>query len=728
MLTGGFDRMKVAAAGFGMVFAGGAMLAGVVKLVESSKELVRQQELLRVAGLSNKDVALATSRAFEVSHQVMTTTPSQNLRMFGELRSQLGSVSEASEFLPDFARIVSVLKAVGAKNTERAAQDTIKALELSGGMTGVDPKTGELRIDPEKARGRMAMMQQAIIAGHGMLSPADFRNFASQAGPAARTMSPDTLYRFMPEAMIAMGSFKAGTAVTSLFSQMVGGIMTHPVESELEKFNLINREKVHIQRGGHVRLDEGAIVGQQQLRDNPFIWAMQTLLPAMEAQGLNLNQQIAELYRMLGRQTTQRLIAEFIAGAPQFARFFENAKQSFTLDPKTGENKAFTEFAQHNLGTAMEMATAQFTHLKEAIAVVGAPFLARGFYEIARALSYLSGVAERHPVRVKWLLGITAALGGLLVVFGTLAVIGAGVAAIAAAGPVLAIMGGLAAIGTIFSAIGLVASQVNWRAMGDWARDLLEGALAWAPRAGTWVILFVRSFGVWASELYAGAVHAAGSAGRWVSEIVAGLRRDLLSVWTAITEALLGFVRKLRDFASGIAGFVGSAIANVPDEFGRPSKTPGAAPKANEPAQAPAVPQLPPRLPGIHPASYVFPKGMDVPAPHFGIRNAVYQEPVAPWWRNERGSDSETRQATHKPAHQATQQGQTDHAQRLGEIIGRAIADQLRGAFSGMQMNVDGQDFGRVVDRHRNRQATRPATGSGLPDLHLSPLYSTYAT
>jgi hypothetical protein len=117
----------------------------------------------------------------------------------------------------------------------------------------------------------------------------------------------------------------------SMFSQFAGGKMTKSTAEALTEIGVLNSDDWHKAGGTGVKVNEGKL---KQLTDafskDPLELVSKILLPAMAAKGITSPEdQTMRLFQILGRQTTQRFVADMIRNMNQM------------LTPRTS-NKACT--------------------------------------------------------------------------------------------------------------------------------------------------------------------------------------------------------------------------------------------------------------------------------------------------------------------------------------------------------------------------------------------------
>jgi hypothetical protein len=69
-LEGSFGKLKMAMVGALGVWAGDSMLRGLGAMVKYGSEITHQQEMMKVAGMSQQEIAEATAKAYEISAKV----------------------------------------------------------------------------------------------------------------------------------------------------------------------------------------------------------------------------------------------------------------------------------------------------------------------------------------------------------------------------------------------------------------------------------------------------------------------------------------------------------------------------------------------------------------------------------------------------------------------------------------------------------------------------------
>lgn len=242
-----FNKLKLiglaGAATGGLGFLG----LGIIKeTLKPAKEYAHQLAELNTLGMSQAEIAKTVGVAWSTAHDVMTTTATENLAAFRELRSAFGAGQEAHALgiLPLVQRAKAILTSLTGKEQEHVAFDMVKAIELrSPVMT-------------ERALQRNAtLMTQSLIGMGGTLTVSDFHQTLKYAKSAAMKWSDEFVYQYLPTLMQEVkagkgGTASAGTALRTLDKAVHGRIQKAAYENWITS-GLISRDDVISNATGH---------------------------------------------------------------------------------------------------------------------------------------------------------------------------------------------------------------------------------------------------------------------------------------------------------------------------------------------------------------------------------------------------------------------------------------------------------------------------------------------
>lgn len=484
-LSKGFSRLKLAIGGALAVAGGAAILGTMGRLLDASEDLTHAQGKLLAAGLSNKQVAEATGRAWQMSHDIMGARVAENLTAIGHLRAAIGDLKEAERVAPAYQRNAVAIGAIMGRPGEAEAFKLAQAIHLSGAAN--NPVTKKL--DPDKFTDQMHLYTAMIAAGNGKLSPQDLLQFQKQAGSYGGNLTNQgriDLTGFVQ----AVGGRRAGTIVSTMNRALKDGVMQLATLTQLESIGLIDPKKVVRMKGrgfggggspgGSVQFKPGALADEKLFREDLPRWVWTTLVAKLRAHGLkttddqinwvqhaklttNVTRGLAEMIRNQGVDQTEAANVVRAAKADQY-------KAVMGKDFKA-QKKAFGD-AWHDFLTAL--------------AVPLIPAATNVLKTLTGAIKGMTLWSSLHPGTIKLIGGAIVVLGAALVGFGAVAVGVAAFAAVAAGGVVGAVVAGIGAL------VGAVTALVvlNWGAIKSAAQDLwdfikkvvdIAGKVAMAP-------------------------------------------------------------------------------------------------------------------------------------------------------------------------------------------------------------------------------------------------------
>ena len=458
-LTHNLEGVKNAAIGAIAAFAGFKSLEFIGKI---ATDFDYNTERTKFALSDPGHVQQAENLAIATQSAVPTTTYSENMKAINELSGQLGSVDEVAKVLPKVMKLATVIHEMSGADMNASLVQATKFADLSGQIFTPAGPDGKEHVDAGKFAAAMETVERMSVASRGLLGPADLLAFAKQAGVEVRNMTPQAI-AMMGEAMIAMGASRAGTAETSLLTQLAGGRMTQTTAREMAKVGLIGEKDITVGRGGQVLIDRAKLDDLAKRASDPAKLAGD-VAAKLAADGQSQQQIMLELFRLFGRQTTQRLMAELIQGAPQMERFAQNYAAAGSTE------KNYDTLLNQGAAQNVEAFTAAWKSLMEALGEAAAPVLIAVMQPMAVAIRAIAAAAAAHPNVAAVILGLAAGIAAIVTVAGTVLVAVGAFSALAGvlgagglAGAVSAFAAGapaLLAIGSLVGAIGAVAAAL----------------------------------------------------------------------------------------------------------------------------------------------------------------------------------------------------------------------------------------------------------------------------
>ena len=273
-INSGFGGWKLGLQGAAAVMGGSALLGGLAKVAMHGEKFLDQQAKLQLLGLKNKEIAEATAKAWENTRAAPGTSVADNIKGIGEMYSIVG-FAESLKMSTKMAQVDQVLKAVTGKHDQSFV--IARAGELMGKF--VDPKTKQF--NEEGFDNFLNLVTRSAIATHGKVTPDQWLAFAKQGNVAAGNMTEEGLMTVV-SGIQTMGGYRTGTAGQALTRQMIGGVMAQQVAKELMRIGLLDGNKLHIEKGGHVVIDDGGLRGGDVLQKDQLAFFHDFVLPAWE--------------------------------------------------------------------------------------------------------------------------------------------------------------------------------------------------------------------------------------------------------------------------------------------------------------------------------------------------------------------------------------------------------------------------------------------------------------
>ena len=325
-----------------------------------------------------------------------------------------------------------------------------------------------------------------------------------------------------------MGGFRAGTAMTAVQRQLLGGKMTKPTAEEMEAVGLLKPGMWH-KSGVGVFVDKGGLEGEDILKDPEkgiLEWANKILLPALAARHITSNVDVQqELYRLFGTETARRMMGLFIQNQSQIgrdAKLYENALPD-----------AYGNLVKGDLGANVTNLKDAVTSFLQAFGAPMVPIAINALHSLADGINSVAGMALAHQDAMKIVGESLVGLSAGLITLGGAAVVGA---ALAIVGPVGAAILGL---GGAITAIG----AMNWESASKGLSVFWDGIKIVAQRPR-------------------------GSRGR-LRPGRGGVAKAFASLPGLVTDAIAAIPGRVSD-AMGKSDDIGAALSGLRDSITRP--------------------------------------------------------------------------------------------------------------------------------------------------------------
>lgn len=457
---------QVVAAAAMTALAGGAVLMGLTAIVNKARNL--NDELSRLKMLGGEfasSIGRARDAAFQTTFGAPTGTAGGNVAMQREISGIVGDPAIAAQLLPEVSRAAYVASFYTKEDPSKIAQNLLKMADVRGALLGDGPD-GKKFINWEALKPDLEMAIKALVIQGGALSSGDLLGMVKQGSVPFRSMSAESAYLDMAEIASVLGGQRSGTALTSLFQQLIGGKMTKQTAQALTDAGmLLPTDWTSGRSGGVVVSPEGTRRFSAMERD-PAQWfasqGQEKIRAYAEANGVS---EVQAIFRLFGRQTTQRLVAEILSSEPQIARTREIAAG---MKDYSGQ---YDDLLKENLTTNIRAFQSAWTTLMEALGAAAVPTAITLLQSLTTAIQGMTKWALDNPDTVTTLMHLTAGMGAFAIAIGAFAI------GSAAAGA-LAVLNG--PLGVAALAAGLTALAGSLSGFPSWLVSMVTGAAAGA--------------------------------------------------------------------------------------------------------------------------------------------------------------------------------------------------------------------------------------------------------
>ena len=458
-----------------------AIAAGMIwkTIGDSAKEISHEVVQIQKLGISELQLKEVRKAAVAATQNIKGITQVDALGTYGAAYSIFGHQGALSLINP----LMKFEQVAGntSGNYKKAHEDVYSMIKGGDLLGRFNDETTHLP-DAAKLNHFLDLGAKVMLATHGKVDAKTWFQLAQQGGPAISQMSDRGL---METAILAqmMGGPRTGTALTSLYQQMVGGKMTKSAAEHLHELGLVGNFEVG--QGGHVSWDKGALDSDftRALKDSP-VSAIGIMKKALESHGFDtIEKQVPELFQMLGRATTQRIVHDLLRNyAGINAEVGRAAGVMGVGDAKGLQDKSDLGQAEHNL-------SASWKKFMEVLSEPGAQAMVTGLNAVSGFLDHVTELVR--GVSPETLTRIAAGFAALSAVFVGAAFI-ALMGAIGVGGPLVLGLGALAAGIAAFWDVIKPTVSFNWEilktgfgyvvsgihALGaafDWFREKLGG-------------------------------------------------------------------------------------------------------------------------------------------------------------------------------------------------------------------------------------------------------------
>jgi hypothetical protein len=438
-----FGRWATAIGGVGAVMAGSGIVTGLMKVASHGSNLLDQQDKLLRANVSLNEVLRLQRNYYDnVARSVPTSTASDYLKTFNELRSVVGP-NMAETITPWSLQVESLIANASGKHAAGEGFKLWRALEM----------TGRSISDPIGTQKLADAFVKNIVASGGKLDAQIYQTMAKRGGVAWANASPAFLAGPMSVVAADLGGDTAGTALMSAYMFLTGtNTMSKQQAAIMEKAGLLNMSKVTRTGfgGGTLQVAPGGIVGSDKYMGaghfDLYGWTHDVLEPHLMKLAHGNRAVFDSLIAKVGRnRNVMRMLTMF--SDPGFVAQIDKDLQLW------GQAHNVAQSYSDAIGRNPKFVSLAFDKQREAMMeAVGAPMMQAAMpimNSLTALFEQLGAIANAHPETIRVVAEALAALAASLVVVGLVALGTALVALVGTGGILVAVAGGLAALAAL---------------------------------------------------------------------------------------------------------------------------------------------------------------------------------------------------------------------------------------------------------------------------------------
>ena len=275
-----------------MAVSAHAIVHGIEAVLEHGAEYQHKLVAMQNTGRTPEEVAEMGRASHSAIRGVPTATLTENLEILTETVGAFGSVEHAMEHLPFMNKAAAILHSVAGDKISDSAGAMGNKFARFFEMRGT-AGNGEL-FEHEASE----MMKSMVFSG-GNINPTELLNFAQQAKSALQNYDLHFLSRVAPSLIGEVGGDRAGTQANAFNSVLLGKVNDKKQAEAWLKYGLVDEKQMVMKAGHAVGWNGGAVHHTDEFLQNPLAAGEKYVLPALQAKGVDINNQL-ELTKALG--------------------------------------------------------------------------------------------------------------------------------------------------------------------------------------------------------------------------------------------------------------------------------------------------------------------------------------------------------------------------------------------------------------------------------------------
>lgn len=371
----------------GLYFAGMGIRGGALASADRQRELFRQEN----AGLTLAERQRISITTSQLSAKLPSVSQTQGMEMFRNARGMMGTVDRADQIMPALYKGLVALQS--AKGVDAGTQEMTRMLK------GID-NLGKNSAGSMGIKDTMSIIEGMVKASQiegADLDTGKLFDFARRAKIAGPGLSTDFIMTTAPALMQDMTAEGFGAALSSAYQAMVIGS-----SAVASKKNLEEQERIGIRK-------DGELVGDQLFAENPYLWAKQYLIPALEKSGVDITNEaeVSKAIAKLSRNTNATgLLTRLVTQKEQTDRLLDLYAQSKGF-------KGIEDARHKDPYLAAKAFTSSFGDLSAAIGQYITPSVLVGMNGMTDFVRKMAYYVQEYPALGQGI-GVAAVGGGVL--------------------------------------------------------------------------------------------------------------------------------------------------------------------------------------------------------------------------------------------------------------------------------------------------------------------------
>jgi len=386
----------------GMMFGGGMMMVGMFKApIEEAINYQKELGKLQQMGLGNSQIAEA--QKFVKANEIIGTSLMDRIELFTDAQgafrqsgmTDMKALEAAKVMMPSLA-YYKVASSMLSSDKQGMAHEQFmqlnKTVELMGGLNS-----------PIRAQQIVDGVYKAVQSSGKMVSNRDLRQFVSQAGPAAVSLTDKTIFAGLEPIIGEFGGFKVGTGLNTAYNRTHGIMALSPsiLTNEAIRLGVWDPHKVERTKGGGARFKHGS----------PMTPALAHL---METDTIAFSQEMMKIYKQnhitqLADIARENAILFGTTGGRVYTKIMQQMPVLLESEHAFDRSKGTKETVENNKNSPM-MAVQELNKATEDLKLAVGQNLLPIFTPLVKNLADMARELSKHPKLVQ---GLTYAFAGL---------------------------------------------------------------------------------------------------------------------------------------------------------------------------------------------------------------------------------------------------------------------------------------------------------------------------